>query len=186
MLLVLVSVSVSECTSEEVQQKRHKKYRSSVSFRLFFSMFLFETCSSISWSTTTKHFLSSLLTSPEARNSIDQEVGTFSSHGQRSSPNSTSRSKPTSPSLEHDPPLEDKAKHPLVELFVGDLSYFCTEEQLRELFGNFGHVVEARIRRSERGGHSLMHGFVKMTSLDDAQRSANALDNKMYMGRRLR
>ena len=112
-------------------------------------------------------------------NSIDQEVRTSSPQLQEGA----SRSMPTSPDGS---PFEDKSKHPLVELFVGDLSYFCTEDHLRELFGKFGHVAEARIRRSERGGHSLMHGFIKMTSLDDAQRSAQALDNNMYMGRRLR
>ena len=81
---------------------------------------------------------------------------------------------------------EEKSKHPLVELFVGDLSYFCTEEQLRSLFSEYGTVAEARIRRGERNGHSLMHGFVKMTSLGDANRCAEALDDAMYMGRRLR
>ncbi len=83
-------------------------------------------------------------------------------------------------------PHQTKSCPPLVELFIGDLSYFCTEEQIAALFSTYGTVAETRIRRSDRGGHSLMYGFVKMTSLQDAETAANALNDQLYMGRRLR
>lgn len=81
---------------------------------------------------------------------------------------------------------EAKSRPHLVELFIGDLSYFCTEEDIQKLFSRYGTVVETRIRRSDRGGHSLMFGFVKMTSLEDAERCERELDNLSFMGRLLR
>ena len=38
------------------------------------------------------------------------------------------------------------------ELFVGDLSYFCGEEQLYDLFGQFGGILDVRIKRSDAKG----------------------------------
>lgn len=133
--------------------------------------------------------------SPKYNSATDQEED----EGKRVSPSSqqqgtwlevssdgSHRSNETKGSENKEEGKDEKSKHPLVELFVGDLSYFCTEEKLRALFSEYGTVAEARVRRGERNGHSLMHGFVKMTSLRDANRSAEALDDAMYMGRRLR
>ena len=72
------------------------------------------------------------------------------------------------------------------ELFVGDLSFFCREEHLLDLFSTFGTIVDARVRRSDNKGHSLMYGFVKMENLSDAERAAEALNDRLYMGRSLR
>jgi RNA recognition motif-containing protein len=73
-----------------------------------------------------------------------------------------------------------------VELFVGDLSHFCVESQLTELFARFGQVQDCRIRRSENRGHSLMYGFVKMQNLEQATKAAQILNDFMFMGRQIR
>ncbi len=72
------------------------------------------------------------------------------------------------------------------ELFVGDLSFFCTEEDLYRLFGNFGVVAEARIKRSDKGGKTLMYGFVRMDSLPPALEAAKYLNGNLYMGREIK
>ena len=72
------------------------------------------------------------------------------------------------------------------ELFVGDLSYFCREEHLIALFSYFGTVVEARIKRSEKDGHSLMYGFVRMSALQEALEASKQLSGYMYMGREMK
>ena len=73
-----------------------------------------------------------------------------------------------------------------IELFVGDLSFFCAEDNLLDLFRPFGLVTNVRVRRSENGGHSLMYGFVTMRNLTDAESAAQALNGMLYMGRSLR
>ena len=72
------------------------------------------------------------------------------------------------------------------ELFVGDLSYFCTEEDLAHLFSPIGEVVSNRIRRSEDGGHSLMHAFVRMATPDQAKRVVAVCHGVVFLGRQMR
>ena len=79
----------------------------------------------------------------------------------------------------------DRHCHPL-EIFVGDLSYFCQEHHLFDLFSIYGPVTEARVKRSDRGNRTLMYGFVRMKELKDAQEAVAALQGKLYMGRAMR
>ena len=72
------------------------------------------------------------------------------------------------------------------ELFVGDLSFFCQEKQLIELFSKFGPVAEARVKRSDRGNRTLMYGFVRMEELKNALQSVAELNGKLFMGRAMR
>ena len=72
------------------------------------------------------------------------------------------------------------------EIFVGDLSFFCQESHLIQLFGTFGKVDEARIKRSDRGGRTLMYGFVRMVEHSAAAAAATALNGKLHMGRVMR
>ncbi len=72
------------------------------------------------------------------------------------------------------------------ELFVGDLSYFCREEHLIHLFSYYGNVLEARIKRSEKDGHSLMYGFVRMSALPEALEASKHLSGFMFMGREMK
>jgi RNA recognition motif-containing protein len=70
-------------------------------------------------------------------------------------------------------------------LFVGDLSYFCTEENLFALFSTFGSILTVRIRRGI-SGESLMHGFVALESPEAANAALAALDGVEFMGRNIR
>lgn len=70
-------------------------------------------------------------------------------------------------------------------LFVGDLSYFCDEADLTKVFGNYGTVVAAQLKKG-RSGDSLMHGFVEMSNHDQAEASRAALSDTKFMGRRMR
>lgn len=72
------------------------------------------------------------------------------------------------------------------EIFVGDLSFFCKEYDLHTLFSQYGKVVGTRIRRSESTNQSLMYGFVKMDTAEQAKVAVQNLENKMFMGRILR
>lgn len=70
-------------------------------------------------------------------------------------------------------------------LFVGDLSFFTSEADLRRLFAPFGKLKRAEVKRG-RFGDSLMHGFVELDVLAGAQRAMQELDGIKFMGRRIR
>ncbi len=72
------------------------------------------------------------------------------------------------------------------ELFVGDLSFFCREHHLVELFSSCGPVVDARIKRSEAKGKTLMYGFVRMDTLKGALTAAKELNGVVFMGRTMK
>lgn len=78
-------------------------------------------------------------------------------------------------------PMVDAAR----TLFVGDLSYFCTDQDLIGLFTPFGPVIKAHVRRGVTGD-SLMHGFVAVESPESAQIAIQRLNGYEFMGRNIR
>lgn len=58
-------------------------------------------------------------------------------------------------------------------IHVSGLSYFCTDEKLRQAFTPFGTVVFAQVLRDEYG-HSLGLGLVHMGSSKDVERVFSA------------
>ena len=57
-------------------------------------------------------------------------------------------------------------------IHLSGLSYFCTDETLRQAFTPFGTVVLARVLRDE-WGHSLGLGIVHMARTEDVERVFN-------------
>ncbi len=72
------------------------------------------------------------------------------------------------------------------EVFVGDLSYFCEEKDLFELFSQYGAVDNCRIVRNDSKNRSLMFGFVCMSNEQEAQAAAKLLNNYTFMGRAMK
>jgi RNA recognition motif-containing protein len=58
-------------------------------------------------------------------------------------------------------------------IHVSGLSYFCTDDELRQAFTPFGTVVLAQVVRDECG-HSLGLGIVHMACSEDVERVFNA------------
>lgn len=71
-------------------------------------------------------------------------------------------------------------------LFVGDLSIFCTEEDLKELFEQYGELAEVKIIRCEETKKNLSYGFVKYVETDAAVKANEELNGTMLCGRPLR
>lgn len=69
-------------------------------------------------------------------------------------------------------------------IFTGDLSYFCTEDDLLKLFTPIGNILSVNVAR--KNDSSLMYGFVEFESLDVAEQAAKDLNRQMFMGRNLR
>lgn len=79
----------------------------------------------------------------------------------------------------------EQTNGPSTALFIGDLSFFCCEDDLVRLLSQFGTVVNAQIRKGKTG-ESLMHGFVEMLHPQQAMLAIQVLHNAKFMGRRLR
>lgn len=69
-------------------------------------------------------------------------------------------------------------------IHVGGLSYFCTDDKLRQTFTSFGTVMLAQVLRDE-WGHSLGLGIVHMACSEDVQRVFNARQRFEVLGSRV-
>lgn len=70
------------------------------------------------------------------------------------------------------------------KLYVGNLLYEATEDDLKDYFGAIGPVVSAQIIRF-RDGKSKGFGFVEMETAEDAQKAIDAYHGKDFKGRNL-
>lgn len=77
-------------------------------------------------------------------------------------------------------------QNPSNVLFIGDLSIFCTEKDLTDLFAGYGNVTEVKIMKSDDKGRSLSYGFVKFSDIAEASYAMNHLQHKLLHGRNLR
>ncbi len=70
-------------------------------------------------------------------------------------------------------------------LYVGNLSYDMSDDQLRDLFAQVGAVVSAKIIRYQDSGRSKGFGFVEMEKEEDAQKAVDTLNGQENLGRKL-
>ncbi|WP_252176222.1 RNA-binding protein [Endozoicomonas sp. 4G] len=71
------------------------------------------------------------------------------------------------------------------KLFVGNLAFAATEQDLEEAFGAFGEIEEAKIILDRETGRSRGFAFVTFNSTDAAE-AALALDGQDVAGRSIR
>jgi len=72
-----------------------------------------------------------------------------------------------------------------MNIYVGNLSYSVTEEDLRQAFGAFGEVASASIIKDKFSGQSKGFGFVEMSDKEQAQAAIGAMNGKDLKGRAL-
>ena len=70
-----------------------------------------------------------------------------------------------------------------MKIYVGNLAYSASEDDLRKEFEAFGEVVSVNIVRDRITGNSRGFGFVQMGSKQEAQNAISALDGKVFQGR---
>lgn len=70
-------------------------------------------------------------------------------------------------------------------LYVGNLPYTTTDEELSELFGRFGAVDNVRVMRDMATGRARGFAFVQMTTDEDAQKAIAELHQHQLEGRAL-
>lgn len=72
------------------------------------------------------------------------------------------------------------------KIYVGNLPYSASEEDLREAFAKFGELQSVRIIMDEATGSSKGFGFVEMAVNEDADKAIEALNGAMLKGRAMR
>ncbi len=70
-------------------------------------------------------------------------------------------------------------------LYVGNLKYTVTSEELQELFEQYGSVSSAQVLSDRETGRSRGFGFVEMVNDDEALAAIESLDGQDHDGRRL-
>jgi RNA recognition motif-containing protein len=71
------------------------------------------------------------------------------------------------------------------KLYVGNLAYSVTDEELSHQFSDFGQVSSAKVMIDRDTGRSKGFGFVEMATAEQAQAAINALNGKSLGGRAL-
>jgi len=70
-----------------------------------------------------------------------------------------------------------------VKLYVGNLGYSTSSEDVRAAFEEFGTVDSADVIMDRSTGRSKGFGFVEMENIDEAKAAMDALDGKELDGR---
>jgi cold-inducible RNA-binding protein len=79
--------------------------------------------------------------------------------------------------------MEEKKMN--VKLYIGNLSFGASEEDLKKLFSEAGAVQSAKIVTDSYSGRSRGFGFVEMTSEAEAEKAISLINGKTFMERTL-
>jgi RNA recognition motif-containing protein len=71
------------------------------------------------------------------------------------------------------------------KLFVGNLSFDTTENDLQDAFAAHGTVVETNLLMDRETGRPRGFGFITMSSAEEAQKAISALNGSQLGGRAL-
>ena len=76
--------------------------------------------------------------------------------------------------------MENKKK-----LYVGNLPYTTTADELKGAFAEFGDIVDAVIISDKRTGRSKGFGFIEFAEEDAAVKAVEAMNGKDFGGRNI-
>ncbi len=73
----------------------------------------------------------------------------------------------------------------MTKLFIGNLSYDVTKEELENLFSPFGKIVSTYVISDRATGRSKGFGFIEFEANNDAQNAIKEMHEKEIKGRKL-
>lgn len=72
-----------------------------------------------------------------------------------------------------------------MNIYVGNLSWQMSDEELRTLFEQYGSVTSAKIVKDKVNGRSKGFGFVEMPEENEAQNALSSLYESEVLGRKI-
>jgi RNA recognition motif-containing protein len=72
-----------------------------------------------------------------------------------------------------------------MNIYVRNISYTLSEEELKSTFGRYGEVSSAKIITDRDTGRSRGFGFVEMPNDSEGQQAIEALDGQAVKGRNI-
>jgi RNA recognition motif-containing protein len=73
-----------------------------------------------------------------------------------------------------------------MNIYVGNLSFNASDDELKEAFAAFGSVESASIIKDKYSGQSRGFGFVEMPDRDEALKAIEGLNGSDFKGRSLK
>ncbi len=73
----------------------------------------------------------------------------------------------------------------MTNIYVGNLSFRQTEEELRTTFESYGTVASVKIVKDRETGRSRGFAFVEMPNAEEAQQAIEGLNNQSVGGRQI-
>jgi len=70
-----------------------------------------------------------------------------------------------------------------MNMYVSNLSFHTTDDDLRTLFSQFGQVTSSKVITDRETGRSRGFGFVEMLSDEEGKKAMTGLNNKEIEGR---
>ncbi|MCG6986068.1 MAG: RNA-binding protein [Thiocapsa sp.] len=72
-----------------------------------------------------------------------------------------------------------------MRIYVGNLPYSVTDDDLRDVFGEFGELAAVEVIKDKFSGQSKGFGFVDMPNNSEADAAIKALNDTDMKGRKL-
>ena len=73
-----------------------------------------------------------------------------------------------------------------MNIYVGNLSYSTTEDDLRTAFATYGEVNSSAVIKDRETGRSKGFGFVEMANDEEAKEAMNGLNGSELQGRQIK
>lgn len=71
-------------------------------------------------------------------------------------------------------------------IYVGNIAYSMTPEELKEVFAPFGNILEVKIITDRATGRSKGYGFVDFENEEDAKKAIESLNDTQVKGRNIK
>lgn len=117
---------------------------------------------------------------------ITKRCGCATGNGGRGTDGKRGKQQPRKASLPRQEPTHQPVPAGSVEIYVGNLNYDFTEDELKRLFEKHGVVSSARIVTNRYNGKSKGFGFVVMPNRAEAEKAIAAYSEMEHMGRKMR
>jgi cold-inducible RNA-binding protein len=72
-----------------------------------------------------------------------------------------------------------------LKLYVGNLDYEITADQLKQYFAQAGTVVDAVVITDKHSGRSKGFGFVEMSNEEEAKKAIEMFNGQDFQGRKI-